>query len=67
MTPYKVLYSMRLAIGTVGAWFRRKTVDRAVAVGLCCTHNAPVHCLVGFLFRKVMQKHYLEVGKQRII
>jgi len=23
----------------------------------CCTHNALVRCLLGFLFRKVMQKH----------
>jgi len=23
----------------------------------CCTHNVPVRCLLGFLFRKVMQKH----------
>jgi len=23
----------------------------------CCTHNAPVRCLLGFLFRKVMLKH----------
>ena len=47
---------------------RRKEVDSAAAVGLCCTNNAPVHCLLGFLFRKVMQKHYIgEVGKQSII
>ena len=31
-----------------------KEVDSAAAVGLCCTHNAPVRCLQGFLFRKVM-------------
>jgi len=35
----------------------RKEVDSAAAVGLCCTHNALVHCLLGFLFRKVMQTH----------
>jgi len=23
-----------------GAWFRRKEVESAAAVGLCCTHNA---------------------------
>jgi len=40
-----------------GAWFRRKEVESAVAVGLCCLRNAPVHCLVGFPFRKVMLKH----------
>jgi len=26
-------------------------------VGLCCMHNAPVRCLLGFLFRKAVQKH----------
>jgi len=35
----------------------RKEVDSAAAVGQCCTHNAPVRCLLGFLFRKIMQKH----------
>jgi len=54
--------------GLLGAWFRRKEVDSATAVGLCYMHNAPLRCLVGFLFRKVMQKHYVgEVGKQSII
>jgi len=49
-----VLYdSLRLVIKA----FRRKEVDSAAAVELCCTHNAPVCCLLGFLFRKVMQKH----------
>jgi len=43
--------------GLLGAWFRRKEVKSATEVGLCCTHNAPVCCLLGFLFRKVMQKH----------
>jgi len=41
----------------LGAWFRIKEVESAAEVGLCCTHNAPVRCLLGFLFRKVMQKH----------
>jgi len=45
------------SLGLLGAWFRRKEVESAAAVGLCCTHNAPVHCLLGFLFRKVMLKH----------
>jgi len=27
----------------VGAQFRRKEVESAAAVGLCCLHNAPVH------------------------
>jgi len=40
----------------LGAWFRRKEVDSDAAVG-CCTHNGPVRCLLGFLFRKVMLKH----------
>ena len=39
-----------------GAWFRRKEVDSAAAVGLCCKHNAPVRCLLGFLLCKLMQK-----------
>ena len=41
------------------AWFRRKEVESAAGVGLCCMHNAAVHCLLGFLFCKVMQKHTL--------
>jgi len=41
----------------LGAWFRRKEVENAMAVGLCCTHNALLRCLLRFLFRKVMQKH----------
>ena len=43
--------------GLLGAWFRRNEVESAAEVGLCCTHNAPVDCLLGFLSRKVMQKH----------
>jgi len=47
-----------IQLGAVGgAWFRRKEVDSAAAVGLCGTHNAPVRCLLGFLFHKVMHKH----------
>jgi len=54
--------------GLLGVWFRRKEIERAAGVGLCCTHSAPVRCLLGFLFRKVMQKHYGgEVGKQSIV
>jgi len=34
-------------------WFRRKEVENAAGVGLCCTHSASVRCLLGFLFRKV--------------
>jgi len=38
------------------------------AVGLCCMHKAPVRCLLGFLFRKVMLKHYIgEMGKQSVV
>ena len=52
----------------VGAWFRINEVKSAAEVGLCCTHNAPVHCLLDFLFRKVMEKHWIgEVGKQSIV
>jgi len=54
---FRLLYdSLRLVInaftlGLLGAWFRRKEVDSAAAVRLCCTHKTPVHCLLGFLFR----------------
>jgi len=41
----------------LGAWFRRKEVKSTAAVGLCCTHNARVHCLLGFLLCKVTLKH----------
>jgi len=41
----------------LGAWFKRKEVDSAAAIGLRCMHNAAVRCLLGFLFRNVMQKH----------
>ena len=51
--------------GLLGAWLMRKEVESVAEVRLCCTHNAPVRCLLGFLFRKVMQKHYRdEVVKQ---
>jgi len=43
--------------GLLGAWFSRKEVQSAAEVGLCCTHNALVRCLLVFLFRKGMQKH----------
>jgi len=46
-----------LSLGLLGAWFRRKEVDSAAAVGLCCMYKAPVCCLLGFLFHMVMQKH----------
>jgi len=51
--------SLSLVINTFssklsGTWYRRKEVESAAAVGLCCTHNAPVRCLLGFLFLKVM-------------
>jgi len=42
--------------GFWGTWYRRKEVESAEAVGLCCTHKAPVRRLLGFLFRKVMLK-----------
>jgi len=48
-------FSSGLLWGTT--WFRRKEVESAAAVGLCCMHKAPVHCLLGFLFRRVMLKH----------
>jgi len=33
--------SQCVQLGAVGwAWFRRKEVDSAAAVRLCCTHNA---------------------------
>ena len=42
-----------------GIWLRRKEVESAAAVGLCYTHNAPVRCLLGFFFRKVMNAEAL--------
>jgi len=33
-----------------GAWFRRKEVESTAAVGLCCTHKAPLPCLLCFCF-----------------
>ena len=39
----------------LGTWFRINEVERAEAVELCCTHNAPILYLLSFLFRKVMQ------------
>jgi len=41
----------------IGGMVQEKEVDSAPAIGLCCTHNAPVRCVLGLLFRKVMQKH----------
>jgi len=34
-------------LGVMAAWFSRKEVESAAAVGLCCTHNAcaPMHCI----------------------
>jgi len=53
----EILYQCVQLGAVVEAWFRRKEVKSAPAVGLCCTHNAPVRCLLDFLFRKVMLKH----------
>jgi len=47
----------------LGAWFRRKEVESAAAVRLCCTHNAPVRCLLVFLFCKVMLKQVIWENK----
>ena len=56
------------SLGLLEGRFRTKEVERAAAVGLCYTHKAPVRCLLGFLFRKVMLKHYIgEAGKQSIV
>jgi len=43
----RCLQSMRSARGCWRTWFRRKEVESAAAVGLCCTHNAcaPMRCL----------------------
>jgi len=74
VTTHTLLYdSINLVInafssGLLGAWFRRKEVESAAAVGLCCRHNVPVHCILSFLFRKVMLKRWVgEVGKQSIV
>ena len=32
--------------GLLGAWFRRKEVESAATVELCCTHKAPHQCAV---------------------
>jgi len=45
-------------LGVLGTWFRIKQVESAAEVGLWCKHSALMRCLLGFLFRKVMQKHY---------
>jgi len=44
-------------IGTVGGMVQDNEVESVAEVALCCMHKAPVRCLLGFLFRKVMQKH----------
>jgi len=70
-THAAVSCNQRVQFGAIGGmvwWFRRKEVESAAAVGLCCTHKAPVRYLLGFLFRKVMLKHWtVEVGKQSIV
>jgi len=43
--------------GFWGTYFRKRKVVSAAWVGLCCMPSALVRCLLGFLFRKVMQKH----------
>jgi len=48
------------AFGYTDCWVHgsgEREVDSAAAVGLCCTHNVEVRCLLGYLFRTVMQKH----------
>jgi len=50
-------FSHRVCWDLGAAWFRTKEVDGAAAVGVCCTHNTSVRCLLGFLFRKVMHMH----------
>jgi len=54
------------SLGLLEAWLRIKNeVESVAAVGLCCTHKAPVRCLLGFLFHKQVLKHQIdEVGKQ---
>jgi len=47
----------RQPAGLLRPWFRRKEVESAAGGGLCCMHNAPLCCLLGFLYRKLMQKH----------
>jgi len=54
--------------GLLGAWFKRKGVKSAVAIAPCCMHMEPVRCLLGFLFCKVMLKHWIgEVRKQSTV
>jgi len=45
------------SLGLLWGMVQEKEVDSAAAVGLCCMHKAPAHCILGFLFRKVMLKH----------
>jgi len=46
-----------IQLTAVGGMVHGKEVDSTAVVGLCCTHNALVCCLLGFLFHKVMLKH----------
>jgi len=41
----------------VGGMVQEKGNEERFSSCLCSRHNAPVHSLLGFLFRKVMLKH----------
>ena len=58
MTP-RILSSMRSVWGFWGHGTLKGSPERcsSLSVELCCTYKAPVCCLLGFLFRKVMLKH----------
>jgi len=56
MTPYESC-NHAFVSGLLEAWLRRKEVESAAAVGLCCTYNPPMLWLLSFLFRKIMLKH----------
>jgi len=63
---------MRLACRAVGGMVQekgsRECSNSWIVLYAQCMHSVPVHCLLGFLFRKVMQKHKRgEVEKQSII
>ena len=47
----------------LGGWFRINEVQSAAEVGLCCTHNALVCCVLGFYFAEVLDRWG---GKQNI-
>jgi len=52
-------------LGLLGAWFRRKEVDRAAAVGLCC--HTMHQCTVFWVSYFARCRSTTQVGKQSIV